>query len=220
MRVYNKIKVKRIKQNGIGYCGPASLQILLSAVNIDLNQENIMNSIGIPEDKRAGGTRIDQLAQIIESHVAGYALLAKYNSTVLDLHLMNRKYHLPAGIEWQGSFTEPESYVYDEGHYSVVLDTDINLSKLIIIDPDDRSTFKNGILSFEQLEKRWWDVNHLPCGNNGSMKILEVYNEKLIFIIIPRNDIVIFAKIGFHPATLELIKEYQKEPHQLFRGQR
>lgn len=205
MKMVNIIKVKQIKQKAIGYCGPASLQILLSAFNIDLNQENIMNSIGIPKDKRVDGTRIDQLARIIDSHVDGYVLLAKYNSTVFDLHLINREYHLPAGIEWQGSFTEPNGYVYDEGHYSVVIDTDLVLSKVRLIDPDERSTFISGGLSFDQLERRWWDVNQVPFGNNGSGRMVNLRNEKLIFIVIPRNDVDLFTEIGFRPVTLELL---------------
>lgn len=202
--------LKLIKQKTIGYCGPASIQIILSVNNVDLQQEKIMDFLCIPDEKQSEGTRIDQLAKSIKSLTTDYILLGKYNSSVKDLYLLSHEYKIPVGIEWQGSFSRPNGHVYDEGHYSVILDTDLAKRRFSLLDPDERSTYQDGLLSFDQLEKKWWDINKIPYKQNGKIVMIECYNEKLAFVVVPRIKIVFFEEMGFRLPTIKLIRKNQK----------
>jgi hypothetical protein len=205
----NLVHVKRITQKEIGYCGPATVSMLLSVLHLSVSQDQIMEKIGIKEEKRVNGTRIDQLGQAVNELASGYTLLAKYNSTIQDLEAVLSGLNLPVGIEWQGSFKQPDGSVYDEGHYSVVFGADSLASRLFIIDPDDRSVFADGSLSLDELRKRWWDINRIPLYNNGHKGFQDIANQGLIFLVVPDLRVLQLKQLGYQVANIALMKANQ-----------
>jgi hypothetical protein len=186
--------------------------MLLSFYQLNITQDEIVQAAGISETiVRDYGARIDQLAQGINAlFPAGeYRLMAKYDASVDDLAWLTGELSIPAGIEWQGQFRNPDGTYRDQGHYTVV--TGVNWERRILktVDPEDKSILTaGGELALDVFEPRWWEVDHLPVPGNPQHSEC-VRNERLIFVIARQLDVQRLQARGFESASLVLMWKYR-----------
>jgi ABC-type bacteriocin/lantibiotic exporter with double-glycine peptidase domain len=109
-------KVKVFKQSR-GYCGPASLKILLSHYGIRMSEGHLARLTNASREK---GTRVEGLVSALRS--LGFKAEYQDNCSmpVLERELSQR----PAIVNW---------FLGDEGHYSVVIG--YNRREIIYADP-------------------------------------------------------------------------------------
>jgi hypothetical protein len=203
----NRLAIRKVRQK-TGFCGPASIEMMLSFYDIDISQDEIAAAGGIVEGE--DGSRIDQLDQAVNKLCPDYVLLARYNATIDDLTRLTVNMHLPAGIEWQGIFTKPDGTYFEIGHYSVVTSVDLNIGVLTILDPDERSGLVNGRIFISDFYEQWWEENDVPV-IGGSDQTVVIRNNRLLFILVPRSRISEMMDLGFLPVSLNLMRAYRAQ---------
>ncbi len=156
--------LKRIAQINSYYCGPASLQMLFSFYNVDIEQQQVVDYLGINDKIINFGTTIQELGTFVKDLYPQYQFWYKLNSSITELSQIINEYKYPVGVEWQGVFDYPdeeksEDEDDDPGHLAVI--TEINTSKnyIYIADPDIHYAGKDRKFSILQFERRWWDIN-------------------------------------------------------------
>jgi hypothetical protein len=195
--------MKRIFQKEIGFCGPASLQILFSFYGLVVPQELIVEKTNVADTETHIGFRLDTLNDAVKKINHNFVILAKYNSTISDLKRIIDVTNTPLGVEWQGKFKSIEGIFYSEGHYSVV--TSIENSEILIIDPEPHSTLLNGRISFEEFQFRWYEYNQFPESN---LENINIRTENLIFVLANQSNRANFLEFGFGEATVKYILEH------------
>lgn len=114
----NSLKVQKFEQSA-GYCGPASLKILLSHFGKTYSEEQLAKLSYATHD---AGTEHEGIIQAIKA-INGFVFV-KDNGIIEDLEYFIQEEELPVVIGW---------FDRDGDHYSVVVNiTDKNI---IIIDP-------------------------------------------------------------------------------------
>jgi len=132
------IKLKLFKQSK-GYCGPASLKMVLSAYGINKSEKYLAKAT---KSSRTGGCyEKDMIAAAKEIGFKGYV---KQQSSIKELRDLASK-NIPVIVDW---FSPEEG-----GHYSVVVGFTKN--KITLADPHfgELKTHK-----IDWFEERWFDV--------------------------------------------------------------
>jgi ABC-type bacteriocin/lantibiotic exporter with double-glycine peptidase domain len=132
------IKVKLFKQSK-GYCGPASLKMVLSAYGINKSEDFLAE---LTKSSRTKGCKEENMVKAAkEFGLDGYV---KQKSSMKEIkRLVNRG--IPVIVDWYS----PE----EAGHYSVVVG--FNGNNLYLADPHFGKVRKHKINEFEE---RWFDV--------------------------------------------------------------
>ena len=132
------IKIKPIKQTR-GYCGPASLKIIMDYYGVDKSQNEWAR---LTKTSRIKGCLEENIVNI--SKKLGFKAFVKKNSSIREIRkLVNND--TPIIVDWYS----PE----EEGHYSVVVG--INKGDIIIADPHFGKIVKHKL---EWFGERWFDV--------------------------------------------------------------
>jgi len=132
------IRLKTFKQSK-GYCGPASLKMVLSAYGINKSESYLAK---ITKSSRTEGCwEKDIVKAAKEFGLKGYV---KQNSSIKELKQLVRK-GFPVIVDW---FSPEEA-----GHYSVVVGFDKD--KIFLADPHFGKVKKHKI---EWFYERWFDV--------------------------------------------------------------
>jgi len=111
------IKLKPFRQTP-GFCGPASLKMVLDYYGISVSEKELAKLAGYSEKK---GTSIEGLMKAA-GHF-GLHSFVKSNSSLEDLEFFIKK-KIPVIVDW---------FFEDDGHYSVVVD--INKKEVVLMDP-------------------------------------------------------------------------------------
>ena len=103
------LQVKPFKQT-TGFCGPASLKIVLGYYNVEKSEEELARLTNCTQD---WGVEAQQLAAVAK----GLGLEAEIidNATFDDIRKWVLEKKIPAIVDW---------FSKDDGHYSVVVDID------------------------------------------------------------------------------------------------
>jgi hypothetical protein len=179
----NPIKKVIQKEN---YCGPATLEMLISYLGEETDQLRIAQICNITNTIDKFGSRIDQLDQAVKLLLPNHSIFWKRYATLDDIEYILHKLQLPLVVEWQARFIFSDGSYYDEGHYSIVIG--INRTKGVIkfIETSNNSYYKSGIIEISEFLERWWDVNivYLP-----EEKITySIIDNRLLFLIAPDNS--------------------------------
>lgn len=132
------IKLKPFKQSR-GYCGPASLKMILSFYGINKSEKELAKLTKASRDKGCSEIDIVKIAKKF-----GFKAHIKKNSSIIELKELTMK-GIPVVVDW---FSPLEN-----GHYSVVVG--FERDKIIIADPLFGKTMKHKIKWFED---RWFDT--------------------------------------------------------------
>ncbi|MCX6726817.1 MAG: C39 family peptidase [Candidatus Shapirobacteria bacterium] len=185
--------LKRIAQVNSYYCGPATLQMLLSCYDIIVSQQEIVDLLHINQKIVIHGMTIPEMGQFVKTFYPQYQFWYKFDSSIPELSQLINQFNLPVGVEWQGVFdydSPEEADDDDPGHYSVVTELDTKNNKMLIADPYEAYAGTDRQFSILQFERRWWDINEV---NHQ-----EVDDYHGLFIITPLS----FSP----PASLQLLK--------------
>jgi hypothetical protein len=185
------------------YCGPAVVQMLLSALGIEVTQPMVVEAAGVYGSIESCGMRVDQLAWAVV-HLAPQARFwVKGQANMDDLVALVDRWQCPVGVEWQGQVSGDQSFAShspdtDGGHYSVVSRIDPLLKRLVIADPFQHHLSRKRIFSFEEFEARWWDFNEIPDPYTGLARLVE--DDHLMFIITPHSE-TFPRELGMEPGN-------------------
>lgn len=173
------------------YCGPASIQMLLSFYQIEINQETIVSALGIENKIPTHGMTITEMGNFIRQFYPQLQFWFKFNATISDLSQLVNVNQIPVGIEWQGVFDYPDDEISDDedddpGHISIITAVNTNDNYILIADPDRHYAGNDRQFSILQFIRRWWDINEIidPITN----KRQEVDDFHGLFIITPKAD--------------------------------
>jgi hypothetical protein len=192
--------LKRSLQISESHCGPATIQMLLSNIGIDVTQEQIADAGGATDLIELQGMRIDQLARAVVLLAPDTQFWYKEAATIDELVTLITEYQYPVGVEWQGIFEDEDEQEEadddDYGHYSLISYIDKEKQELIIVDPYKDFVSRDRILTFDEFNERWWDYNEVIDLDTGKPKLMEDYH--MLFIITPKN-------VGF-PVQMGMVK--------------
>ena len=192
-------KLKRVRMINGSYCGPATLEILMSHFGIETNQDDIASSGVSIAHARKNGMSIENLAKAVRKLFPDYVLWVKREASLHDIERMVREFNYPVGIDWQGFFEEDEYEAFppdefdepddpmlkgDEGHYSVVIDIDRSNNQIRLMDPYGSYAKRDRLFEVNYFFNRWWD-DRMDKNPDGSKKY--VYENRLMFVVLPKN---------------------------------
>ena len=132
------ISLKPFKQSK-GYCGPASLKMVLSAYDINKSENYLAK---LTKTSRKNGCKEKNMIKAAKS--LGFKGFVKEQSTIKEIKkLVSKK--IPVIVDW---FSPEEA-----GHYSVVIGFD--KQSIFLADPHFGKIVKHKI---EWFEERWFDL--------------------------------------------------------------
>jgi hypothetical protein len=188
----SKRALHRISQRTESHCGPATLQMLLSRVGVFVDQDTIVESIGVKERIAEHGVNLAQLSHAIEYLAPYHQFWYKKDATIDDLVALVQYYDVPVGVEWQGLFyasIEDElkaNSPNDHGHYAVVTKIDPSKDEIVITDPYPEFIHNDRYFSLQWFESRWWDTNQIDDPTTGRQLIIEDYH--CLFIVCDKDE--------------------------------
>lgn len=158
--------LKRIAQINSYYCGPASLQMLLSNYNVEIEQQQVVDYLNIHNKIATHGMTIQEMGQFIKEFYPQYQFWYKFHSTTTELSQIINELKYPVGVEWQGIFNYPDEEINededdDPGHLAVITGINTSQNYIYIADPDSHYAGKDRQFSILQFERRWWDINEI-----------------------------------------------------------
>lgn len=183
--------LKRVTQINGFYCGPATIQMLLSFYQIEIDQDAIVSALKIGKKIQSHGMTIAEMGQFIKQFYPQLQFWFKFNSTVSDLSQLVNQYSIPVGIEWQGVFDYSDEEKYededdDPGHVSVITAVNTSNNYVLIADPDRHYAGSDRKFSILQFIRRWWDINEVV--DPITKKRQEVDDYQGLFIITLKSD--------------------------------
>lgn len=183
--------VKRVTQANSFYCGPASIQMLLSFHQIEIEQSSIVSVLNIEDKIRVQGMTIAEMGEFIKQFYPQLQFWYKFEATVADLSALINQYSIPVGVEWQGIFDYPDEEISededdDPGHISVITAIDTNQNYILIADPDQHYAGTDRKFSILQFVRRWWDFNEVVDPTTNKKERVDDYQG--LFIIIPKEE--------------------------------
>lgn len=133
-----------------GYCGPASLKIILSYYGIDLDEEELAKRTNTTKEL---GTTAEDIKKVAEQ--LGFEVDIKNNSTLLDIEYWLQK-NVPVIVDWftVGRTDYPEDIISASGHYSVVCGIDD--THIYLQDPEIGHKRK---IKRDVFERVWFDFS-------------------------------------------------------------
>ena len=194
------------------YCGPTVLEILFSHFGRSVSQDHVVIAADMVESIIGRGCRIDELGVAITRLAPDFVLLAKYHSSVDDVARLTADHNLPVGVEWRGTFLEPDGTIWEEGHYSVLTGVDWETETITLVDPFYPGTnlaSKGGVISIADFEARWWDENDVPLPDDPTTtENIETWG--LMFVLAPTAQAEALAQLGLRPISADLLREHRK----------
>lgn len=137
-------KIHRFQEKK-GWCGPAVIQMVLSACGIKLTQGEISRDVY----KSWWGTT----PQMMLAYLSRFFKIVNYkrNSKISDISYHLNKDHIVVVDWWDDLDVEPD------GHYSVVVDYDKKTKEVLLADP---SRSRKGIwkINAKEFNSKWWDT--------------------------------------------------------------
>jgi hypothetical protein len=192
------------------HCGPAVIQMMLSSLNIEVNQEQVAEAGGANNLILMQGMRIDQLARAVRVLAPQVVFYYKDHATIAELVRVVIDYRHPAGVEWQGVFEDndaarldranqawsqanareglapdSESQDNDYGHYSLVVNASRRRRELTVADPYKDFFSQARIFGFDEFDARWYDYNEFPDPLTGQPGVVK--DDHMLFVITRRN---------------------------------
>ena len=193
-------KLGRVCQINDSFCGPATLQILLSHYGINASQEKLVLSATTWERAIEKGLSKELLAKAVKNSYPELSFWIKNNADLSDIETMVRVYNYPVGVDWQGIFYEegdenyPDTSVTetgeepvckgDDGHYSVISDVDRASNKIRLNDPCSDYYENDRFINIQEFLNRWWD-DRMDKNPDGSDKY--VFEKRLMFVVVPKK---------------------------------
>lgn len=177
---------RRFEQISESHCGPAVVQMLLSNLGLEVDQDAIVKACGAEKTIDVHGTRLDQLRLAVRKLAPSARFWYKYEAHIDDIRLLLRVYGYPVGIEWQGIFEEgAEEEEGDFGHYSVITNVNDEKNALVVVDPYHAFTNQDRIISIPTFLRRWWDMNEVKDAHTKRRKLVK--DTRLLFVIAYRD---------------------------------
>ncbi|MBC7812328.1 MAG: hypothetical protein H7175_14325 [Burkholderiales bacterium] len=194
------------------YCGPTVLEILFSHFGRKVLQDDVVVAADMADSIIGRGCRIDELGVAITRLAADMVLLAKYNSSVDDVSRLTAEHNLPVGVEWRGTFLEPDGTIWEEGHYSVLTGVDWESQTITLVDPfypGTNTAHRGGVIGIADFEARWWDENDVPLPDDANTtENIETWG--LMFVLAPVSQAGELAKRGLRPISADLLREHRR----------
>lgn len=191
VEVQNYSRLRRIKQIDEVHCGPATLQMLLMHLGIEVSQLDIDKAIHAQDFIDEHGTRPDQLAEAVRSLAPQAQFWVKEYTTIEELETLVNQYLYPVGVEWQNLFYDSieEEYEdtnghpeqFDFGHYSIVSHMDEEGDEIVMVDPYPAFNDEYRYFSLKWFESRWWDDNQTKDPLTGHIYMKR--DKRLCFIV-------------------------------------
>ncbi|MDO8563558.1 MAG: cysteine peptidase family C39 domain-containing protein [Nanoarchaeota archaeon] len=132
------IKLKPFKQSR-GYCGPASLKMVLSAYNIEKTEDYLAK---LMKTSRKNGCKEENIVKLAKS--LKFKAFIKKHSSINEIKKLTRQ-SIPVIVNW---FSPEEA-----GHYSVVIG--FKKDNIFLADPHFGKIVKHKTKWFEE---RWFDL--------------------------------------------------------------
>jgi hypothetical protein len=178
-------QMKRVQQTTSAHCGPAVLEMLLSFIGYDFNQERFVEALGIGNKLSTHGMTVKEMGEAVRRVMPDVEFWYKNDSSLGQLSQIVRAYGFPVGIEWQGVFFEDSDG--DDGHYSVVTSIDTVNNLILLADPYGRFAGIDRRFNISEFQYRWWDTNEIIDPGSGRYSIEEDYH--MMFIVTPANTL-------------------------------
>jgi len=192
--------LRRFRQLNDSFCGPATLQILLSHFGIEADQEKLVLSATTMEHGLKIGMSKELLAKAVKNSYPQMSFWVKNNAELSDIETMVRVHNYPVGVDWQGIFYDEGDENYprysvmadenekrvrgDSGHYCVITDVDKTNDRIRMIDPYGEYSHKDRFFRISEFLNRWWD-DRMDKNIDGSNKY--VFEKRLMFVVVPKN---------------------------------
>lgn len=144
--------------------------MLLSFVDVFIDQDHVVDSLGINKKITQHGMTVFEMERYITKNYPELKFWYKFNSSISELSQLINQFKYPVGVEWQGIFDYPDDdddepiddYEDDDpGHYSVITSIDLHQNLITIADPDHHYAKKDRKFTILQFERRWWDLNEV-----------------------------------------------------------
>ncbi|MCK5473798.1 MAG: C39 family peptidase [Candidatus Aenigmarchaeota archaeon] len=151
------LKIKPFKQTK-GYCGPASLKMLLSYYGIDKSEDYLAKLVGASRETGCGEDGLMDAGKKL-----GFKAYSKVESSIEELKELIEK-GIPVMVAW----FSPE----ENGHYSLVIGFEKN--KIVMNDPHFGKEIK---MDIKQFLIRWFDFDNYPikdCSELGIRRIIVI----------------------------------------------
>ncbi len=190
--------LKRFRQSTGYFCGPASLQILLSNFEVEASQAELAKAGSSLERAARIGMSVKELAKAVAMMAPDLSFWVKRDSSLSDLEKIVKEYGYPVGVNWQGVFEnfeystddevgedeiEDDGSIGDQGHYCVVTGIDLAHGYVRMIDPYGSYAGQDRFFSTEVFEERWWDD---LMENEGGVNKYS-FESRLMFLLTPKD---------------------------------
>lgn len=172
----------RVTQITTSHCGPAVLQMLVSFLGYDIDQDRFVDAAEIRTRFKDYGITVPEMAEAIHQLTPDLDFWYKKNSTLMELKQVVNVHKFPAGVEWQGVFEEDEDD--DDGHYSVATYIDSAHGTIHLADPYEVYAGRDRIFGLHLFEKRWWDVNEVTDIETGLIN--HIADDRTLFVVTPQ----------------------------------
>lgn len=182
--------IKRTVQISSFYCGPAVLEMLLSHLDINTDQKELVLSIHADQKTNKHGMTIGEMAFAVKHNFPQIQFWYKNHGTINDMDKIIYKYKHPVGIEWRGLFDFEDIVEEDDdvnpGHYSLVTGINLTNNEICILDPEQHYAGRERLLNITDFETRWWDINSVF--NPVTHKQDTYSDHHMLFIITQCNE--------------------------------
>lgn len=154
-----QLPVELFKQSE-GFCGPASLKMILAYYGVAKTEEELANLMGATREYGCDPTDI-----ILAAERLGFSAHYKEKSSIEEIaSLIDQK--IPVIVQW----FSPE----ENGHYSVI--SGYENDDLIMVDPLSGSIRK---MASQNFLNRWFELDSYPPQNPANFKLREIIVVKL-----------------------------------------
>ncbi len=191
--------MRRVRQPNDWYCGPATLEMLLSFQNHTVSQDLIVELAGVGDRIKRHGMLLTDFVLAMDQFAPDLGFWYKRDATISELSSLVNKCGYPVGVEWQGIFDcddedeedegddedEDEDEDDDPGHYSVVTGISTMDNWITLADP----YHNNGVdrqYTLLEFERRWWDINEQRNKKTGRWQEIDDYHA--MFIVTAKDD--------------------------------
>lgn len=158
-----QLSVELFKQSE-GFCGPASLKIILAYYGTEKTEDELANVMGATREYGCDPADIVSVAEKI-----GYSAQYKERSSIGEItSLIDQE--IPVIVQW----FSPE----ENGHYSVI--SGYENDNLVMVDPLTGSVRK---IASQDFLNRWFELDAYPPKNPANFKLRE------IIIIKPKEQV-------------------------------
>lgn len=199
----------RTRQLTESYCGPATIQMLLSHYGIEIHQQQVVDAVGLQATVELHGVPVDDLGRAVKTLAPGMRFWVKRFGAITELQKIVREYNYPVGVDWQGIFevegeydkktgyvgvTEETladaGYSYESndgthGHYCVVVDVDTNENYVRIADPYGHYAENDRFIRLQEFSNRWWDQDVRFDPWTGKKTVTDEC--RTFFVIVPES---------------------------------